>query len=228
MSAKPEETTRGFRPSARRRNRIAAGVALGAAAIGGNLLVYASLDDTTTAVQAISNIPAGSQVTEDMFRIVEVDVDSSIPTVTADQLPLLIGQYARVRVVSGSLVVGVTFQTQPLVQADKAIVAIEIDEDLVPIGTLERSNLQLVTLDTENIPQTVPGRALAPPTPSVSGQGTVSMSIEVETARAAALATADIVRIVLMPPEPDVSAGDTAGGEPGAEAASESTPDGEG
>lgn len=208
MSTKPDETTRGFRPSARRRNRIAAGIALGAAAIGGNLIVYASLDDTTTAVQAIQNIPAGSQVTEDMFRIVEVDVDPSVPTVTADRLPLLIGQYARVRVVSGSLVVGVTFQTEPLVQADKAIVAIEIDEDLVPIGTLERSNLQLVTLDAEDIPQTVPGRALAPPTPSVSGQGTVSMSIEVDTALAAALATADVVRIVLLPPEPDIGAGD--------------------
>jgi hypothetical protein len=209
MSKQTDETTRGFRPGARRRNRIAAGVALGAAAIGGNLLVYASLDDTTTAVQAVNNIPAGSQVTADMFRVVEVDVDPSVPTVSEDQLPPLIGQYSRVRIVSGSLIVGIAFQTEPLVRVNKAIIAIEIDEDLVPIGTRERSNLQLVTLDAEDIPQTVPGRALAPPTPSASGQGSVSMSIEVDTGQAAALATAEIVRVVLLPPEPDIAAGDT-------------------
>lgn len=208
MSRQPEEATRGFRPSARRRNRIAAGVALGAAAIGGNVLVYSSLDDTTTAVQAVENITAGSQVTADMFRIVEVDVDASVPTVTEDQLPLLIGQYARVRVVSGSLVTGLTFQPEPLVQADKAIIAIEVDADLVPTGTRERSNLQLVTLDSDGAPQTVPGRALEPPMPSASGQGTVSISIEVDATQAAALATAEVVRVVLLPPEPDVAAGD--------------------
>jgi hypothetical protein len=222
-SKQPDETTRGFRPSARRRNRIAAGIALGAAAIGGNVLVYSSLDDTTTAVQAVDNIPAGSQVTADMFRVVEVDVDPSVPTVTEEQLPLLIGQYSRVRIVSGSLVVGLTFQAEPIVQANKAIIAIEIDQDLVPIGTRERSNLQLVTLDDDDIPQTVPGRALAPPTPSGSGQGTVSMSIEVDTAQAAALAAAEIVRLVLLPPEPDTAAGD-----PSAPPASDPPNDGEG
>lgn len=211
MSKQPDETTRGFRPSARRRNRIAAGVALGAAAIGGNVLVYSSLDDTTTAVQAVVNIPAGSQVTADMFRVVEVDVDPSVPTVTEDQLPLLVGQYSRVRIVSGSLVVGVVFQGDPLVQPDKAIIAIEIDADLVPIGTRERSSLQLVTLDSEDVPQTVPGRALAAPVPSTTGQGEVSMSIEVDVGQAAALATAEIVRVVLLPPEPDTAAGDGEG-----------------
>ncbi len=208
MSKQPDDTTRGFRPSARRRNRIAAGVALGAAAIGGNVLVYSSLDDTTTAVQAIANIPAGAQVTAEMFRVVEVDVDASVPTVTEEQLPLLVGQYAKARIVSGSLVVGLTFQEQPLVRADKAIVAIEIDADLVPIGLRERSSLALVTLDADDLPQTTPGRALAPPTPSVSGQGTVSMSIEVDVDRAAALSTADIVRVVLLPPQADTAAGD--------------------
>lgn len=228
MSAQPDGTTRGFRPSARRRNRIAAGVALGAAAIAGQLVVYSSLNDTTTAAQAIQNIPAGAQLTDDMFRIVDVDVDPSVPTVTADQLPLLIGQYSRVRVVSGSLIVGVAFQTEPIVQADKAIVAIEIDEDLVPIGTLERSNLQLVTLDAEDTPRTVPGRALAPPTPSVSGQGTVSMSIEVDSAQAPALATAEVVRIVLLPPEPDLAVGDAVSAEADAAPDSDGAQDGEG
>lgn len=210
MSKQTDETTRGFRPSARRRNRIAAGVALGALAIGGNVLVYSSLDDTTTAVQAIENIPAGSQMSAEMFRAVDVDVDPSVPTLTVDQLPLIVGQYSRTRIFAGSLVVGVSFQEDPLVRLDKAIVAIEIDADLVPEGTRERSNLQIVTLDEEERPQSVPGRAITPPTLSESGQGVVSMSIEVDTTQAADVAVAKIVRIVLLPPEPDTVAGDAA------------------
>lgn len=213
MNQLPEQTTRGFRPSARRRNRIAAGIALAAGAIGGNLAVYASLDDTTTAVQAVDNIPAGTQVSADMFRVVDVDVDPTVPTVSADQLPLLIGQYARIRIVSGSLVVGIAFQDQALVAPDKAIVAIEIDQDLVPLGVRERSNLQLVTLGTDDTPLTVPGRSLAPPAPSASGSGTVSISVEVDTTQAAALATADVVRVVLLPPEADIAAGDPPAGQ---------------
>lgn len=212
MNGQPDDTTRGFRPTARRRNRIAAGVALGAAAIGANVLLYATLDDTNTAVQAVDNIPAGTQVTPDMFRIVDVDVDDSVPTVSAEQLPLLIGQYTRIRIVSGSLVVGIAFQDQALVEDGKSVVAIEIDQDLVPIGVRERSNLQLVTLDDEGTPQSAQGRSLAPPSPSVSGSGTVSISIEVDADDAPRLATADVVRIVLLQPEPDIAAGDPSTG----------------
>ncbi len=210
MSTKPDETARGFRPSARRRNRIAAGVALGAAAIGGNVLVYSSLDDTTSAVQAVENIPAGTQVTADMFRVVDVDVDDSVPTVTGDQLPLLVGQYTRARIVSGSLVVGVSFQPEPLVSSGRAVVAIEVDEDLVPIGTRERSNLELVTVGEDDELVRTAGRALAPPSASASGQGSVSISVEVEAERAGALAAAEVVRVVLLPPSADVAAGDPA------------------
>lgn len=214
MSRQPELVARGFRPSARRRNRIAAGVALGALAIGGNVLVYSSLDDTTRVVQAVDNIPAGTQVTSDMFRTVDVDVDGSVPTVGADQLPALVGQYARVRIVSGQLVVGVAFQPEPLVDPGKAIVAIEIDSDLMPTNVRDRSNLQLVVLDDEGVPVTIPARAVEVPVESVSGVGSVSLSVEVDLAHTPTVATADIVRVALLPPSPDVEAGDRPLAEP--------------
>ncbi len=208
MSRRSEPAARGFRPNARRRNRIAAGVALGALAIGGNVLVYSSLDDTTRVVQAVDNIPAGTQVTADMFRTVDVDVDESVPTVADDQLPALVGQYARVRIVSGQLVVGVAFQPEPLVDPGKAIVAIEVDADLMPTNVRDRSNLQLVVLDDEGVPLTIPARAVEVPVESVSGVGSVSLSVEVDLAQTPTVATADIVRVALLPPGPDVEAGD--------------------
>ena len=208
MSRRPDAATRGFRPSARRRNRLAAGVALGAVAIGGNVLVYSSLDDTTTVVQAVDNIPAGTQVTADMFRTVDVDLDGSVPTVTDDQLAELIGQYARVRIVSGQLVVGLAFQPEPLVDPGKAIVAIEVDADLMPTNVRDRSNLQLVVLDADEVPSTIPARAMEVPVESVSGNGSVSLSVEVDPGQSPAVATADIVRVVLLPPTADIEAGD--------------------
>lgn len=209
MSRQPDEQqTRGFRPSARRRNRIAAGIALGAAAIGGNVLVYSSLDDTTTAIQAVDNIPAGTQVTAEMFRAVDVDVDSSVPTISADQLPSLVGQYARVRIVSGQLVVGLAFQPEPIVEPGKAIVAVEVDTDLMPTNVRDRSTLQLVVIGSDDLPVTVPGRSMEVPVESASGTGTVSLSVEVDLAQAPVVAAADVVRVVLLAPAADEAAGD--------------------
>jgi hypothetical protein len=208
MSRQPEQATRGFRPSPRRRNRIAAGVALGAVAVAGNLLVYSELDKSAAAVQAIDNIPAGAQITADMFRTVDVDVDSSVPTVGEDQLPSLIGQYARVRIVSGQLIVGLAFQPEPLVTPGKAIVAIEVDADLMPRTVRDRSNLQLVVLGPDDAPITIPARAMEVPVESVSGNGSVSLSIEVDPSASPVIATADVVRVVLLPPTADVAAGD--------------------
>lgn len=200
MSEPNDSPTTGFRPSARRRNRIAAGIALGAAAIGGNLLVYSSLNDTTTVVQAVDNIPAGAQVTVDMLRTVDVDVDPSVPTIGGDELSALIGQYAKVRIVSGQLVVGLAFQPEPIVDPGKAIVAIEVDADLVPTDVRERSALQLVILDPDGAPITAFGEATEVPTESVAGTGTVSLSVEVDADVAPRVASADVVRLVLLPP----------------------------
>ena len=101
----PDDTVqrRGFAPSARRRNRIAAGVALAALAIGGNILVYSTLNADEAVLQAVVDVPAGAQITSDMLRTVDVDVDSTVNVVAGDDLATVVGQYAKVRIVSGSL-----------------------------------------------------------------------------------------------------------------------------
>ena len=77
---------RGFRPTSRRRTRIAGGAALAAAAIGGNVLVYTSIDDKTEVLQFVRNIRAGETVVGDDLRIVEVEVDPTVPVVAADEI----------------------------------------------------------------------------------------------------------------------------------------------
>lgn len=194
------EPTRGFRPSARRRNRIAAGVALGAAAIGGNALIYASVDDTETVVQALRDIPAGAEITPDMFRTVEVDIDDTVLAVPGEQLAGLSGQYAKVRIVSGSLLVTPAIQPDPLVDDDAAVVAIEVPGGLVPVGLRERSRIEVVYTDTDDQDVVVRGRTIGFPEPSESSAGSISLSIEVAGSDAPGIAIADDVRVVLLSP----------------------------
>jgi hypothetical protein len=197
---------RGFAPSARRHNRIAAGVALAALAVGGNLLVYSSLQSATPAVQAVVDVPAGVQITSEMLRTVDVDVDSSVNVIPGDDLASVIGQYAKVRIVSGSLVSAQALQASPLVEPGHAVVAIEVQDGSLPVGLRERVPVQLVIpataapLGDGSEPIVIGGTVVALPITPQNAIGTQSLSVEVASADAPSLAAADDVRVVLTEP----------------------------
>ncbi len=199
---------RGFRPAPRRRNRIAAGVVLGAAAIGGNVLVYSSLSEREPVVQIVRDVPAGEQLRADMMRTVDADVDGSVNVVAGDQLEALIGQYARVRLVSGSLVTAESVQRAPLVEPGNAVVAIRVPEGALPVGLRERVAVQLVLPpdDAAGSTITVDGVVVALPSQPDAVLGTLSLSVELAVADAAVVAGADDVRVVLL--APDLGGGD--------------------
>ena len=140
----PVTDSTGFRPVARRRNRIAAGLALGAIAVGGNIGVYASLDNREPVVQVVQDVPAGEIITSDMVRTVEVDLDGSVNAVAGRDLSAVVGRYAKVRMVSGSLVTSESLQSAPLVSPGHAVVAIQVEPGELPIGLRERAPIRLV------------------------------------------------------------------------------------
>ena len=133
-----------FRPSSRRRNRIAAGVALAAAAIAGNVLVYSSLDDKESVVQVVSDVPAGERITPQMLRTIDVQIDDSVAVVPAAQIDTIVGSYAKVRLVSGALVTTPALQSEPLVGPGSSVVAIQLDEGGIPVGLRERVLVDVV------------------------------------------------------------------------------------
>lgn len=207
-AATPEpERIRGFRPTARRRNRLAAGLALGAVAIGANTLIYTSLDSSEPVVQVVQDVPAGAQITSDMLRTVDVDVDGTVNVIAGAEIGTLIGQYAKVRLVSGSLVVLTAIQSNPLLSTGNAVVAIEVKAAELPVGLRERVPVQLVLpasgTNESAVPTSIEGRIVGLPLASDSGLGTQSVSIEVDAADAAAVAAADVVRVVLLVPSED-------------------------
>lgn len=194
--------TKGFRPGPRRRARIAGGVALAAVAVGGNVLVYASLDDRTEVLQVVDDVRAGEVVTADDLRIVAVDVDPSVPVIPAGDVTSVIGQQARVHISSGTLLAPVLVQPGPLVTPGSAVVAVELRPTLVPSGVRERSRLELVVATGDTELRTT-ARAVTRPAEVDGVSGLVSMSVEVVAEDAARVAAGDEIRVVLLDPGTD-------------------------
>ena len=198
----------GFRPASRRRARIAGGAALVAVAIGGNVAVYSGLHDRDSVLQVIRDVPAGEQVTADDLRSIDVDADDTLRVVGADQLPAIVGEYAKVRLIAGSLLVAEALQSSSLVSAGSAIVAIQVPEGALPIGLRERSQVRLVVpvvgdATTGGAPTVVSGRVVGLPTAPLTATGTLSLSVELAEEVAASVAASDEVRVVLIEPGTD-------------------------
>jgi hypothetical protein len=195
---------RGFRPASRRRVRIAVGALLAAVALGGNLLVYSSLDHKTEVLQVVRDVPAGDLVTADDLRIVEVDVDASVPTVAPDAIASVVNRYARVHIASGTLMVDVLVQPTPLVALGQGVVAVEIRPTQVPSGVRERSRVMLVVVSKDGKPEFVTeGRVVATAASSGDDAEILALSVEVRQDDAAAIAAAADVRVALLDPGTD-------------------------
>lgn len=205
---------RSFRPASRRRTRIALGAALVAVAVGGNLLLYTGLDSRTAVLQVVRDVPAGTRIDADDLRTVDVSADPTVRTVDADAIGTVVGSYARVRLVAGSLVVSEALQPEPLVSPGAAVVAVQVPEGALPSGLRERSQVRLVVPPSRGAdgepPTVVDGRTVGLPTAPQSVSGRVSLSVEVDEAQAPAIAASDDVRVVLVDPGVDPAAGPVA------------------
>lgn len=189
---------RGFRPASRRRTRIAVGAILAAIAIGGNVLLYASLDDRTEVLQLVRNVRAGEVVTGDDLRIVEVDLDPTVPAVAAADIGLVVNRYARVYLPSGTLIFDQLVQSTPLVSDGAGVVAVEITATRLPAGLSTRSQVMLVVIEGGDDELFVTeGRVVRRGTDAADGG---AISVEVAVADAARVAAADDVRVVLIEP----------------------------
>lgn len=199
MTADPSTTvaTRGFRPGSRRRARIAAGVTVAALAVGGNALVYSTLDDSTEVVQFTTNVAAGDLITAADVRVVDVDADMDTTNlVPAEQLGSIVDRYARTFIPSGSLASTYLVRSTPLVSPGSAIVAISPVGDRLPSGLVERSRVWLV-IDAGPTPTTIEGRVVA------DDRDRGELSVEVAEVDAPAVAAADDVHVVLLDPGTD-------------------------
>ncbi|HZB41326.1 MAG TPA: SAF domain-containing protein, partial [Ilumatobacter sp.] len=183
---------------------ITVGVFVAALAVGGNLLVYSSLDHKTEVLQVVRDIPAGDIVSANDLRVVAVDVDRTVPTVAPDDIGAVVNQYARVHIAAGTLMVDVFVQPAPLVALGQGVVAVEIRPTHLPAGLRERSRVMLVVVDADGLPGLVTeGRVVSRGEASESSDNVLALSVEVRHEDAPAIAAADDVRVALLDPGDD-------------------------
>ncbi len=143
-----------------------------------------------------------------MSDAIQVDADDTLRSVAADRVSTIVGQFAKVRLVSGSLVVAETLQNTPLISAGASVVAIQVPEGALPVGLRERSQVQLVVPAngddaTATEPTIVSGRVVGLPTAPTTATGTLSLSVEVPEQLAPTVVASDDVRVVLVQPGAD-------------------------
>lgn len=206
LPSRDTPTRRGFRPAARSRTRIAAGILISLAAIAAILLIFATLDKRVAVLQITRDVPAGTQLSAADLRTIEVSADSSLEVVPAADLDAIVGRYAKVRMVAGTLLAAPSLQAGPLVSPGSSVVAITVAAGELPVGLRERSQLQLVFpladgAATGSVPgEPILGRAVGLPTAPDSVTGSLSLSVEVAAADGPRLAAAKQVRVVLLEP----------------------------
>lgn len=196
----------GFRPSSRSRARIALGVLLSLVAIGVILLVFATADRRVPVLQALGDVPAGEQITADMFRPVEVSAEPSLQVVRLEDVDQFVGSYAKVRIAAGTLLSPFHLQADPLVGPNAAVVAVNVDQGLLPAGLRERSQVRLVFTreGSDVVPPPVTGRVVGVPVLDDT-TGTHSVSLELSAIDAETVAGAEVVRVVLLEPGVDAA-----------------------
>ena len=187
------------RISSRARGRLALGALIVAIGVLINLAIYRSVDDKSPVLQLNRDVPAGQQISADDFRTVEIGADGAFRSVPSSDLNAVVGSYAKVRLIAGTLLAREALQAGPLVAPGASVVAVTVPAGEVPIGLRERSRVSVVIVASDRTSTSVNGTVVGLPSQAGSS-GQVSVSIELAAGDAGAVAAAEKVRLVLLDP----------------------------
>jgi hypothetical protein len=187
--------------------RIAIGTLLSLGAIGAVLVVFSTADRRVAVLQVVRDLPAGTQLTSGDVRSIELTSDPSLAVIETADLAAFVGQYAKVRIVSGGLLAPGLLQVPPLVAPGSAVVAVTIPSGELPAGLRERSQVQIVIPTVGDATPIAPivGRVVGLPAAPDSVTGQMSVSFEVSSTDAVTVASATRVRVVLIDPGADAA-----------------------
>lgn len=190
-----------LRPTSRTRSRAAAGLLIAVLGVLVNLAVYRGLNDKQAVLQLARDVPAGARITAADFRTVKVGSDGPFRAALATSLNAIVGSYAKVRLVAGTLLAQESLQASPLVAPGAAVVAVVVPAGEVPMGLRERSRVQVVMTASDKSVVTIEGLLVGlPSSPTGVTANQISVSLEVAAADAPRIASAERVRLVLLEP----------------------------
>ena len=187
------------RISSRARGRLALGALVVVIGVLINLAIYRGVDDKSPVLQLNRDVPAGQQISADDFRTVGIGSDGAFRSVPSNDVNAVVGSYAKVRLIAGTLLAREALQAGPLVAAGASVVAVTVPAGEVPIGLRERSRVRVVMVASDRTSTSVAGLVVGLPAKAGSS-GQVSVSIELAAADAVSVAAAEKVRLVLLDP----------------------------
>jgi hypothetical protein len=187
------------RISSRARGRLALGALVVAIGVLINLAIYRSVDDKSSVLQLNRDVPAGQEISADDFRTVEIGADGAFRSVPSSDLNAVVGSYAKVRLIAGTLLAREALQAGPLLAPGASVVAVTVPAGELPIGLRERSRVSVVIVASDRTSASVNGTVVGLPSQAGSS-GQVSVSIELAAGDAGAVAAAEKVRLVLLDP----------------------------
>src|SRR5436190_15097103 len=83
--------------------------------------VYSRIGDRHEVLAVTRTVLAGEQLTDTDLKEVSISSDGSFASMPASSRSLIVGQYAKVRLVSGSLLVTDSVQSRPLVDPQRVL-----------------------------------------------------------------------------------------------------------
>lgn len=205
----------GLRVRPQRPVRLLSGVLLVVAAVTAGLVVFTRVADRVEVLALSRTVLAGEQITAGDVRVVSLSTEDDLATVSAVDRDAVVGQYARVRLASGSLLVADAVQPRPLVTPGRVLMSVAVPAVQVPLGLREQSRVVLVvSLERpggETPPVLVDAMVAGVPANLIelvggvsSGATVVALSVEVPLEYVSVVGAAQSVSVaVLNPGEPD-------------------------
>lgn len=182
------------------------------------LAVFARATDRDEVLVLTRTVLAGEQIADGDLRVVAISSDDELSTVSAEQRGSVVGQYAKVRIYEGSLLIGDSVQTEPLVTPGRVSSAVTVPLGLIPVGLREQSRVALVVTPGDELaeligeaPRLVEGMVSAVPSnlaelvvgADAGPRASVSLSLEIAPGDVELVGSAKAVTVhVLGPDEP--------------------------
>lgn len=146
----------GLRLRPRQPIRLLLGALLVVAAVTAALVAYTRSTERVEVLAVTRTVLAGERIGAGDVRVVSLATDDVLATVPATSRGVVVGQYARVRLATGALLVPEALQPSPLVTPGRVLMSVAVPVVQVPVGLREQSQVVLV------VPVGRPGDGLAP------------------------------------------------------------------
>lgn len=189
-----------------RRGWVGIGVLAIVLAALGSATLFRAIGPSQAYLAVAQDVPVGAQVTRDDIRVVRMNSTPGLSPIPQSQLDDIVGQYAAVRLVAGTLLSLDQLTDEPVPPPGQQLVAIGLPPDRLPGGTLEAGDPVMVVAtsrqnaEPDDNPRTFAARVHdVQPTEGRDDGVVVSLLVsERDGAAIASLAAAEQLTLVLL------------------------------